>query len=65
MLKDKNTIMGSCDGGAYVGFIFRRRISNMAFDLLDDRKKLFSVEESIRRLTSDTAHAVSFKIGSY
>ena len=58
MLKDKNTIMGLGDGGAHVGFILDAGYPTWLLSYWTNEKKLFSVEESIRRLTSDTAHAV-------
>ena len=58
MLKDKNAIMGLGDGGAHVGFILDAGYPTWLLTYWTIEKKLFSVEESIRRLTSDTAHAV-------
>ncbi len=57
MLKDKNAIMGLGDGGAHVGFILDAGYPTWLLSYWTNEKKLFSVEESIRRLTSDTAHA--------
>ena len=61
MLKDKNTLMGLGDGGAHVGFILDAGYPTWLLTYWTIEKKLFSVEESIRRLTSDTAHAVGLQ----
>ena len=58
MLKDKNAIMGLGDGGAHVGFILDAGYPTWLLSYWTNEKNLFSVEESIRRLTSDTAKAV-------
>ncbi len=58
MLIDKNTIMGLGDGGAHVGFILDAGFPTWLLSYWARDKKIFSIEESIRRLTSDTANAI-------
>lgn len=60
MLRNRNTIVGLSDGGAHVGFISD---SSIPTHLLthwgrDRNRDKFSIPELIRRLTSDSAHAV-------
>ena len=58
MLSDPNTIMGLGDGGAHVGFILDAGYPTWLLSYWTRDKKLFSLEDSIRRLTSDTAAAI-------
>ena len=58
MLSDPNTIMGLGDGGAHVGFILDAGYPTWLLSYWTRDKKLFSLEDSIRRLTSDTASAI-------
>ena len=58
MLKDPNSIMGLGDGGAHVGFILDAGYPTWLLSYWTRDKKLFSLEDSIRRLTSDTAAAI-------
>ena len=57
MLEDKNAIMGLGDGGAHVGFILDAGYPTWLISYWSVKKKVFSMEETIRRLTSDTAEA--------
>ena len=57
MLEDKNAIMGLGDGGAHVGFILDAGYPTWLISYWSVKKKVFSMEETIRRLTSDTADA--------
>ena len=57
MLDDKNAIMGLGDGGAHVGFILDAGYPTWLISYWSVKKKAFSIEETIRRLTSDTANA--------
>lgn len=57
MLEDKNAIMGLGDGGAHVGFILDAGYPTWLISYWSVKKKVFSMEETIRRLTSDTAIA--------
>ena len=58
MLEDPNSIMGLGDGGAHVGFILDAGYPTWLLSYWTRDKKLFSLEDSIRRLTSDTASAI-------
>ena len=58
MLEDPNSIMGLGDGGAHVGFILDAGYPTWLLAYWTRDKKLFSLEDSIRRLTSDTAAAI-------
>ena len=58
MLEDPNSIMGLGDGGAHVGFILDAGYPTWLLSYWTRDKKLFSLEDSIRRLTSDTAAAI-------
>ena len=57
MLEDKNAIMGLGDGGAHVGFILDAGYPTWLISYWSVKKKVFSMEETVRRLTSDTAIA--------
>jgi len=57
MLQDKNAIMGLGDGGAHVGFILDAGYPTWLISYWSVKKKVFSMEETVRRLTSDTAIA--------
>ena len=57
MLRDKNAIMGLGDGGAHVGFILDAGFPTWLIDYWCNKMQKFSKEETIRRLTSDTANA--------
>ena len=57
MLRDKNAIMGLGDGGAHVGFILDAGFPTWLIDYWCNKMHKFSKEETIRRLTSDTANA--------
>ena len=57
MLIDKNAIMGLGDGGAHVGFILDAGFPTWLIDYWCNKKNKFSKEETIRRLTTDTAMA--------
>ncbi len=57
MLDDKNAIMGLGDGGAHVGFILDAGYPTWLISYWSVKKKAFSMEETVRRLTSDTASA--------
>ncbi len=57
MLDDKNAIMGLGDGGAHVGFILDAGYPTWLISYWSVKKKAFSMEETVRRLTSDTANA--------
>ena len=58
MLEDPNSIMGLGDGGAHVGFILDAGYPTWLLSYWTRDKKSFSLEDSIRRLTSDTASAI-------
>ena len=57
MLKNRNAIMGLSDGGAHVGFILDAGFPTWMFTYWGKQRKLLSIEEIVRRLTSDTANA--------
>ena len=57
MLDDKNAIMGLGDGGAHVGFILDAGYPTWLISYCSVKKKAYSMEETVRRLTSDTANA--------
>ena len=57
MLDDKNAIMGLGDGGAHVGFILDAGYPTWLISYWSVKKNAFSMEETVRRLTSDTASA--------
>ena len=57
MLDDKNAIMGLGDGGAHVGFILDAGYPTWLISYWSVKKKVYSMEETVRRLTSDTANA--------
>jgi N-acyl-D-aspartate/D-glutamate deacylase len=57
MLIDKNAIMGLGDGGAHVGFILDAGFPTWLINYWCNKKNKFSKEETIRRLTTDTANA--------
>ncbi len=57
MLCDKNAIMGLGDGGAHVGFILDAGFSTWLINYWCNSKNRFTKEETIRRLTTDTAMA--------
>ncbi len=57
MLDDKNAIMGLGDGGAHVGFILDAGFPTWLISYWSVKQKAYSMEETVRRLTSDTANA--------
>ncbi len=57
MLLDKNAIMGLGDGGAHVGFILDAGFPTWLIDYWCNKTNKFTKEETIRRLTTDTAIA--------
>ena len=57
MLDDPHAIMGLGDGGAHVGFILDAGYPTWLIGYWNQIQKRYSIEETIRRLTSDTAHA--------
>ncbi|HBQ22400.1 MAG TPA: amidohydrolase [Alphaproteobacteria bacterium] len=57
MLDDPNTIMGLGDGGAHVGFILDAGYPTWLIRYWNQTQKRYGIEETVRRLTSDTAHA--------
>ena len=65
MLEDKNAIMGLGDGGAHVGFILDAGYPTWLISYWSVKKKVFSMEETIRRLTSDTALAAGLQDRGY
>ena len=58
MLDDPYSIMGLGDGGAHVGFILDAGYPTWLISYWNQTQKRYSVEETVRRLTSDTAKAV-------
>jgi N-acyl-D-aspartate/D-glutamate deacylase len=58
MLDDTYSIMGLGDGGAHVGFILDAGYPTWLISYWNQTQKRYSVEETVRRLTSDTAKAV-------
>ena len=56
-LDDKNAIMGLGDGGAHVGFILDAGYPTWLISYWSVKQKAYSMEETVRRLTSDTANA--------
>jgi len=61
MLADRNAIMGLGDGGAHVGFILDAGYPTWLLSYWGKQRGRFETAEVIRRLTSDTAHAVGLK----
>ncbi len=57
MLANRNTIMGLGDGGAHVGFILDAGYPTWLITHWNKKRQRFSLPETIRRLTSDTAGA--------
>jgi N-acyl-D-aspartate/D-glutamate deacylase len=57
LLQNRNTIMGLSDGGAHVGFILDAGFPTWMFTYWGRQRNLLSVEEIVRRLSSDTANA--------
>ncbi len=57
MLDDPHSIMGLGDGGAHVGFILDAGYPSWLISYWNQTKQRYSVEETVRRLTSDTALA--------
>lgn len=57
MLADPNTIMGLGDGGAHVGFILDAGFPTWLLTYWGRERGRFTLQEVIRRLTADTAHA--------
>ena len=57
MMADPNVIMGLGDGGAHVGFILDAGFPTWLMSYWGRDKSRFSMEDVIRRLTSDTAGA--------
>ena len=58
-MRHRNAIIGLSDGGAHVGFISDG--SFPTFVLMHWRDKGFSIEELVRRQTSDTARAMGLR----
>jgi N-acyl-D-aspartate/D-glutamate deacylase len=56
-LADRNTIMGLGDGGAHVAFILDAGYPTWLLTYWGKERNRWPVEELVRRLTSDTAHA--------
>jgi N-acyl-D-aspartate/D-glutamate deacylase len=56
-LDDRNAIMGLGDGGAHVAFILDAGYQTWLLTHWGREKRRWPVQELIRRLTSDTAHA--------
>jgi N-acyl-D-aspartate/D-glutamate deacylase len=65
MLEDKNAIMGLGDGGAHVGFILDAGYPTWLISYWSVKKNVFSMEETVRRLTSDTALAAGLTDRGY
>jgi N-acyl-D-aspartate/D-glutamate deacylase len=59
LLSDKNSIMGLGDAGAHVGFILDAGYPTWLMTHWSKASGKFSIEEVIRRLTSDTARAAN------
>ena len=57
MLSNSNVIMGLGDGGAHVGFILDAGFPTWLMTYWQKQRQVFSLPETIRRLTSDTAVA--------
>ncbi len=57
MLANRNVIMGLGDGGAHVGFILDAGFPTWLMTYWQKQRQEFSIGETIRRLTSDTAQA--------
>ncbi|NOU05494.1 MAG: amidohydrolase family protein, partial [Hyphomicrobiaceae bacterium] len=57
MLDNPNTIMGLGDGGAHVGFILDAGYPTWLLTYWGRERQRWSIEEIVRRLTSDTATA--------
>jgi N-acyl-D-aspartate/D-glutamate deacylase len=57
MLSNPNVIMGLGDGGAHVGFILDAGFPTWLMTYWQKGREMFSIAETIRRLTSDTAGA--------
>ena len=57
MLSNSNVIMGLGDGGAHVGFILDAGFPTWLMTYWQKQRQVFSLPETIRRLTSDTASA--------
>ncbi len=57
MLANRNVIMGLGDGGAHVGFILDAGFPTWLMTYWQKQQQAFSLGETIRRLTSDTAEA--------
>ena len=57
MLANPNVIMGLGDGGAHVGFILDAGFPTWLMTYWQKERQEFALEETIRRLTSDTAQA--------
>ena len=57
MLSDPNAIMGLGDGGAHVGFILDAGFPTWLMSYWGRERRRFSMADTIRRLTSDTASA--------
>jgi N-acyl-D-aspartate/D-glutamate deacylase len=57
MLDNPNTIMGLGDGGAHVGFILDAGYPTWLIAYWNRQRGRYGIEETIRRLTSDTAGA--------
>ncbi len=57
MLANRNVIMGLGDGGAHVGFILDAGYPTWLLTYWGRERNRWPIEELVRRLTSDTAHA--------
>ena len=57
MLDDPYSIMGLGDGGAHVGFILDAGYPTWLIRYWNQTQQRYSIEETVRRLTSDTAKA--------
>jgi N-acyl-D-aspartate/D-glutamate deacylase len=61
LLKNKNTIMGLGDGGAHVAFILDAGYQTWLMSHWGRERGMFTPQELIRRMTSDTAGAAGLQ----
>ncbi len=61
MLANRNVIMGLGDGGAHVGFILDAGFPTWLMTYWQKQRREFTIGETIRRLTSDTAEAAGLR----
>ena len=61
MLSNPNVIMGLGDGGAHVGFILDAGFPTWLMTYWQKQRQTFTLPETIRRLTSDTAEAAGLR----